>query len=171
MVGPVSFSVGNGEIVGLAGANGSGKTTLINAIIGTARVFEGRLACARDAGVAVLRQFPVRLAEMPLIGSEFLRMTGASALDVPAPLRPLIDHRVDRLSGGQYQLLLVWACLGSAAGLVLLDEPSNNMDPHAVAALRSLLLDSRERGKGLLLVSHEPGLLDDVCTRVVQVGE
>ena len=97
---------------------------------------------------------------MPFLGSEFLKMTGASRQGVPGPLRPLIDLRVDRLSGGQYQLLLVWACLGAASSLVLLDEPTNNMDPEAVAALSQLLVDSRERGQGVLLVSHEPGLLD-----------
>jgi ATPase subunit of ABC transporter with duplicated ATPase domains len=170
IVGPVSFSVGPGDIVGLAGANGSGKTTLLNAIIGTARIFSGRIDWDRAVGVAVLRQFPVRLSEMPLVGSEFLEMMGASASAVPTHVRPLVDLRVDRLSGGQYQLLLVWACLGSPAGLVLLDEPTNNMDLEAVAALRVLLLDARARGKGMLVVSHEPGLLEQVCSRVVQVA-
>ena len=107
---------------------------------------------------------------MPFLGSEFLEMTGASRQEVPRHLRPLIDMRVDRLSGGQYQLLLVWACLGSASSLVLLDEPTNNMDPDAVDAVGHLLIESRARGKGLLVVSHEPGLLERVCTHVVRVG-
>lgn len=169
-VGPVSFTVGRGDVVGLSGVNGSGKTTLLNAIVGTARIFSGHIVCDRAAGVSVLRQFPVRLPEMPFVGAEFLRMTGASYREVPRQLRPLIDLRVDRLSGGQYQLLLVWACLGSASSLVLLDEPTNNMDPDAVASLGHLLVESRERGKGLLVVSHEPGLLERVCTRVVEVA-
>jgi ATPase subunit of ABC transporter with duplicated ATPase domains len=169
-VGPVSFTVGRGDVVGLAGVNGSGKTTLLNAIVGTAHVFSGRVTCDRAAGVSVLRQFPVRLPEMPFLGSEFLEMTGASHQEVPRHLRHLVDMRVDRLSGGQYQLLLVWACLGSASSLVLLDEPTNNMDPDAVDAVGRLLVESGTGGKGLLVVSHEPGLLERVCTRVVRVG-
>ncbi len=169
-VGPVSFTVARGDVVGLAGVNGSGKTTLLNAIVGTARIFSGHVTCDRAAGVSVLRQFPVRLPEMPFLGSEFLEMTGASRQEVPRHLRPLIDMRVDRLSGGQYQLLLVWACLGSASSLVLLDEPTNNMDPDAVDAVGHMLIESRTRGKGLLVVSHEPGLLERVCTHVVKVG-
>jgi len=170
VVGPVSFSLGGGEIVGLSGANGSGKSTVFNAIIGKARVFGGDIACDRTVGVAILGQFPVRLPEMPLLGAEFLRITGAAARAVPASLGPLMDQRVDRLSGGQYQLLQVWACLGSPAGLVMLDEPTNNMDPQAVAALGEMLIDARERGQGVLLISHDAPLLERVCTRIVEVA-
>jgi ATPase subunit of ABC transporter with duplicated ATPase domains len=170
VVGPVSFSVGRGEIVGLAGANGSGKTTILNALIGTARVFAGHVGRDRTAGVSILRQFPVRLPEMPLLGSEFLRITGAADRDVPAQLGPLVDQRVDRLSGGQYQLLQVWACLGSRAGLVMLDEPTNNMDPQTITALGDLLLGARDRGQGVLLISHDASLLARVCTRTVEVA-
>jgi len=169
VVGPVSFAVGRGEIVGLAGANGTGKTTLLNAVIGTARVFSGRVARDRAVEVAVLRQFPVRLPEMPLRGAEFLRIAGVRG-DVPEPLRPLTDRRIDRLSGGQYQLLQVWACLGSPAGLVMLDEPTNNMDPQTIGALGDLLIAARERDQGVLLISHDARLLARVSTRIVGVG-
>ena len=170
MVGPVSFSLGRGEIVALSGANGSGKSTLLNAAIGRARVFSGRVACDRAAGVSVLRQFPVRLAEMPITSAEFVRLNGAATDAVPSLLRPFLSERVDRLSGGQYQLLQVWTCLGSRAGLVLLDEPTNNMDPHAVASIGELLIEARERGKGVLVISHEAAFLARVCTRIVELG-
>jgi zinc transport system ATP-binding protein len=168
IVGPVSFSVGAGDIVGLAGPNGSGKTTLLGAIVGSARIFGGRATRQPGIRLSVLRQHPVRLPEMPLTGRELLRLTGALA-GLPAVLAPLMDVRVDRMSGGQFQLLQVWACLGSDAALVLLDEPTNNMDPGAIAALTGLLITARE-GRGVLIVSHEHALLQRVCTRVVEVG-
>ncbi len=170
VVGPVSFTLSRGEIVGLAGANGSGKTTVLSAIIGSARIFGGTITCDRSAGVSVLRQFPVHLSEMPITVAEFLRVMGAPGADLPEAFRPLVDVRVDRLSGGQFQLLQAWACLGSPAALVLLDEPTNNMDPGAIAGLAELLLESTARGKGVLLVSHEATLLDKVCSRVIEVG-
>jgi zinc transport system ATP-binding protein len=169
VVGPVSFALGRGEIVGLAGSNGSGKTTLLNAIIGTARTFGGHLECDRSAGVSLLRQFPVRLPEMPLLGSELLRAAHGSEPGVPPALVPFVDRRLDTLSGGQYQLLQAWACLGSPARLVMLDEPTNNMDPQAVAALGALLVESRQHGKGVLVISHDTALLERVCSRVVEV--
>ncbi len=170
VVGPLSFEVHRGEIVGLAGANGSGKTTVLAAIIGTARVFGGGITCDRSAGVSVLRQFPVHLREMPITVAELLHATASNTDDVPSLFQPLLGTRVDRLSGGQFQLLQAWACLGSPAALVLLDEPTNNMDPQAIAALADLLLASRKRGKGVLVISHEATLLDTVCTRIVEVG-
>lgn len=170
VVGPLSFTLARGEIVALTGANGSGKTTVLNAVIGTARIFGGRVACDRSAGVAVLRQFPVHLKEMPILGAEFLSMTGAATGAVPALVRSLLDVRVDRLSGGQYQLLTVWACLGSPAALVMLDEPTNNMDPGTVAAVGDMLIDAAAAGQGVLVISHEAPLLARIASREIAVG-
>jgi zinc transport system ATP-binding protein len=143
---------------------------VLGAIIGSARIFGGTIACDRSAGVSVLPQFPVHLREMPITVAEFLRVTGSDAARLPRVFRPLVNVRVDRLSGGQFQLLQAWACLGSPAALVLLDEPTNNMDPEAIAGLSELLVESRERGKGVLVISHEANLLGRVCTRVVEVA-
>ena len=170
VVGPVSFSVAAGELVGLAGPNGAGKSTLLAAIIGTAKVFGGGVRRHPDVRVAYQHQRPARLAEMPITGREFLAITGAHHHPVPATLAPLLGQRLDRLSGGQYQLLHVWACLGSPAGLVMLDEPTNNLDPQSTTILQEILASSGEKQRGVLVVSHDRGLLDDVCTRVVEVA-
>jgi zinc transport system ATP-binding protein len=169
VVGPVSFALSEGEIVGLAGPNGAGKSTLLGAIIGTTRVFSGSARRRPGIRLAIQSQAPVRLAEMPVTGAEFLRITGAHRHVTPERLAPYLGQRLDRLSGGQYQLLNVWACLGSGAELVVLDEPTNNMDPRAVLDLADLLLASRESGRGVLVVSHEHELLEKVCTRLVEV--
>jgi ATPase subunit of ABC transporter with duplicated ATPase domains len=169
VVGPVSFTVDQGDILGLAGPNGAGKTTILNAIIGTAKVFAGRIVREPETRVSVQRQYPVRLREMPLNGRELLRLTGAFDRPLPAALEPLMDIRIDRISGGQFQLLQVWACLGSAADLVLLDEPTNNMDPHAIATLVELLIAARDR-RAVLVISHDQSLLERVCTSLLKVG-
>ena len=170
VVGPVSFSVAAGEIVGLAGPNGAGKSTILGAVIGTTRVFSGSIRRREGIRVAAQAQVPSRLREMPVTGVEILRITGADRHEVPAPVRPLLELRLDRLSGGQYQLLNVWACLGCGADLVLLDEPTNNMDPRVELHLADLLLASRAEGRAMVLVSHEHDFLDRVSTRLVEVG-
>jgi zinc transport system ATP-binding protein len=167
--GPVDLNVSAGEVVGLVGPNGSGKTTVLNAIIGVARVFSGRVVRAAGVRVAFQQQRPVRLPEMPLIGREYLALTSAYRHSTPDVLVPLLAVRLDRLSGGQFQLLHVWACLGSPADLILLDEPTNNMDTQAIRALKALVLTARDRGAGVVVVSHVREVIDAVATRVVSI--
>ena len=168
VVGPVSFEVHPGEVVGLSGANGIGKSTILGTVTGTARVFSGRVALADDARVAHHRQRPERPAEIPLRGRELLAITGADASGCPSLLRERLALPLDELSGGQYQLLLAFACLGSPADLVLLDEPSNNLDPDSLGALTALL-QSTPPNRGVVVVSHEAAFLEACCTRIVEV--
>ena len=169
VVGPVSFRLADGEIVGLAGPNGAGKSTILGAIIGKSRIFSGSVRRRPGIRVGIQGQAPVRLTEMPITGRDFLGITGADRHEVPASLQPLLSKRLDLLSGGQYQLMNVWACLGCSAELVLLDEPTNSMDPRATASLVEVLETSRESGRGVLVISHEHDFLEEVCTRLVEV--
>jgi zinc transport system ATP-binding protein len=170
VVGPVSFAVGRGEIVGMTGPNGSGKSTLVNALMGTARVLEGHVHTAPGLRINVQRQHPVRLPEMPLTGEDVLRLVGAHERPVPASMQPFVGRRVDRLSGGQFQLLQVWACLGAPADLVILDEPTSNMDPNSKASLEAILSTAHELVGGILVISHDHALLERVTSRIVAVG-
>jgi ATPase subunit of ABC transporter with duplicated ATPase domains len=169
VVGPLSFSVHPGEIVGLTGPNGCGKSTILGALIGRVRVFAGSIARRPGTRVMVQAQRPVRLPEMPITGHELLHLTRAKDKGAPSVVRPLLDGRVDRLSGGQFQLLQVWAALGSPADLVYLDEPTNNMDPATIDALGDLLLAWREE-RGVLVVTHEHEFLDRLTATIVEVG-
>lgn len=170
VVGPVSFVVLPGETVGLTGPNGSGKTTLVNAVVGTARVLGGHLQRAPGLRVSVQRQHPVRLPEMPMTGLDVLHLVGAHERPVPDSIQPFVQRRVDRLSGGQYQLLQVWACLGAPADLVILDEPTTNMDPDSKASLEALLRTSSELVGGVLVISHDHEFLGRVTSRIVSIG-
>jgi ATPase subunit of ABC transporter with duplicated ATPase domains len=169
IVGPVSFEVFEGEVLGLRGANGSGKTTLLSAITGEARVFSGAIERRPSLSIAHQHQRFHRLPEMPFLGREFLHLMKARAFK-PAPpaVTSAVDHRLDRLSGGQLQFLQVWSCLGSPAELVLLDEPTNNMDRETARLLRDVLSRTKPP-RGVLLVSHEDAFLQAVCHRTVCV--
>jgi ABC-type Mn2+/Zn2+ transport system ATPase subunit len=170
VVGPVSLAVKRGEIVGLTGPNGSGKTTLVNAVIGTARVMEGQLMKAPGLRVNVQRQHPVRLSEMPFTGTDVLRLVGAGGRPVPDSIRPFVERRIDRLSGGQFQLLQVWACLSAPADLVILDEPTTNMDPASKTSLEAILRASHELVESILVISHDHAFLERVTSRIVRIG-
>ncbi len=168
VVGPVSFDLHEGEVVALVGPNGCGKSTLIGALTGASRLISGEVVRGEGLSIAYQRQRPVRDTDVPLRGDELLRLTRAGDSEPPESLRPLLPLRVDRLSGGQFQLLNVWACLGGEAQLVVLDEPTNNMDPTAVRALTDLLQASR-RDRAILVVTHDARFLTGVSARILEV--
>ena len=168
VIGPLSFSIGPGEVVGLWGANGCGKSTLLRAIANKAQIFEGDLEQKPGLTLAWQMQQPVRLDEMPLNGHDYLRYAQASREPPPARMTPWLDRRIDTLSGGQFQLLAVWAILGGWPDLVLLDEPTNNLDPEGQQTLAEIL--KTERGmRAVLLVSHERSFLEQACDRVIEI--
>jgi zinc transport system ATP-binding protein len=166
VVGPLSLAIHPGEVVGLWGANGTGKSTLLHAIARGARVFSGRIQRKPGLTLAYQEQHPVRLPAMPLTGLDLLRAAGGHRTAVPEPIAPLLGRRLDRLSGGQYQLLTVWCALAAPADLILLDEPTNNLDPEAESLL-AMVLGSQRGGRTVLVVSHERAFLAAACSRVI----
>ncbi len=168
VVGPLSFAVETGEVVGLCGANGTGKSTVLNAIGRGARVFDGSVERAPGLTLAYQEQQPVRLPVMPLTGRDIIRAAGSERRHAPPALEAILNRRIDALSGGQYQLLCVWAALGSGTDLVMLDEPTNNLDPPTEVLLIEILAAERGR-RAVLLVSHERHFLDAACSRVLTV--
>jgi ATPase subunit of ABC transporter with duplicated ATPase domains len=174
VVGPVSFLIHPGETLGLWGPNGSGKSTLLHTLAEGARVFSGRVERAPGLTLAYQEQRPVRLPAMPLTGRDLLGCAGVPPdRSPPGSLGEIVGRRIDRLSGGQYQLLCVWAALAGGADLVLLDEPTNNLDPRHEQALAEILSTppmGSERRPAVLLASHERPFLDRACTRILELG-
>ncbi len=166
--GPLSFTLARGEVVGLWGPNGSGKSTLLKSLVGGARIFSGTLYKANGLNLAFQDQRPVRREEMPFTGREYLHYAGADRESPPERLRSWLNRRIDELSGGQFQLLSVWAALGGHADLVLLDEPTNNLDPKSESLLIEILR-AESKHRTVLLVSHEREFLRAACSRVLEL--
>lgn len=173
VVGPLGFSVAPGEVVGLVGPNGCGKSTVMRALTGEATRFAGTVARRDGLRVAYQSQTGLSLgtgsSEIPLQVREVLGLMGVATADLPERLRALFNERVDRLSGGQQQLLLVWCAIGHPAALILLDEPTNNLDPDGEALL-ARTLRSLAPGRAALVISHERSFLEQVADRMVEVG-
>jgi zinc transport system ATP-binding protein len=168
VIGPLSFSVEPGEVVGLWGANGCGKSTLLRTIADKARIFEGSLERRPGLTLAWQMQQPIRLDEMPLDAHDYLRYAQADREAPPALMTPWLDRRIDTLSGGEFQLLAVWASLGGWAELVLLDEPTNNLDPEGQQTLVEIL-KTEQAIRAVLLVSHEHSFLEHACDRLIDI--
>lgn len=169
VVGPVTLRIDPGEVVGLVGPNGSGKSTLLKAIAGDVRVFDGAKRLRPGLTIAWMEQAPVRLPEMPFDGWEYLRFAEASGEEPPPHLQSWLDQRVDSLSGGQFQLLRCWTVLGTDAELVMLDEPTNNLDLQSEEILSEIFTREHDR-RSMLVVSHDRAFLERVCDRVKAVS-
>ncbi len=165
---PLDLELREGEIVGIWGPNGIGKTTLLSTLLGEVSALRGTLRRRPGCVLASQPQRPVRLPEMPIAVGEYLDLLDTDRRFLPERLRARLDGRIDRLSGGQYQLLSIYAVAASPAHVVLLDEPTNNLDPDNLASLVELLEQLRE-GRAFVLVSHERPVLERLCTRILDV--
>lgn len=168
VIGPVSLVIEPGEVVAVTGPNGAGKSTLLNAITGVAHVFAGTLVRRSRLRVAHHAQSPLSLNNVPLSGRELLALTCADLTELPDTVRSLLSRRLAELSGGQLQILQVWASLAAPVDLVLLDEPTNNLDAAAVAMLESAIR-ARPTGRAVVLVSHDRRFIDAVASRVIEL--
>jgi len=169
VVGPFSLAIEPGEVVAIVGPNGAGKTTLLNAITGVAHIFAGTVSRRPGLLVSHHAQSPLRLNNVPLSGRELLALTGADLAGLPDAARPLLSRRLSELSGGQLQILQVWASLAAPVDLVLLDEPTNNLDVATVAMLEAAIR-SRPAGRAIVIVSHDRRFVEGVASRVKELS-
>ena len=177
----VTFSVAQGELVGLIGPNGSGKSTLLKALIGLRQVWSGRVdvlggppAAARQRigympqAETVDWSFPVTVAEViamglyrPRLGPRRLRRGGAQQRDaVRAAMEQMrISHlrsrQIGELSGGQQRRVLLARTLVKDPDLLLLDEPAAGLDASIEHDLMELLTDLARGGKTLIVATHD----------------
>lgn len=178
-----SLEVRDGEVFGLLGPNGAGKTTLLRLLLGYIRPTSGSATvagfdCRRDS-LAVRS----RTAYLPGEARLFRRMTGRGVLDFFADLRPGCDRnaatrvaerlaldcsrQVGLMSTGMRQKLALAVVLGTDAPLLILDEPTANLDPTARAEVLALVREARRAGRTVVFSSHVLSEIEETCDRVV----
>jgi len=170
----ISFSLIEGDRIGLIGPNGAGKSTLLKILIGLETPDEGTLTFKQGARFGYASQSPefpcVPLEELlmkeALHGDEQERRTQARILLGKAEFANF-DETADRLSGGWKKRLDILRCLMKEPDFLLLDEPTNHLDLEGILWLEKLLL--RER-IGYLVVSHDRYFLENICTKVIELN-
>jgi ABC-2 type transport system ATP-binding protein len=183
----VSFSVAPGEIFGYLGPNGAGKTTTLRIILGLARATSGRVllfgrepvdARSRlDIGFVPgdLRLYGEMTALATLAFFARFRRTPpvlrAQLLDAFALDETTLKRRVKFLSHGTRQKVGLIAAMQHDPALLLLDEPSNGLDPIVQHALREILRDFASRGRSVVLLSHILSEAESVCHRVAIIRQ
>jgi len=179
----VTFAVAPGEVFGYLGPNGAGKTTTLRILLGLVRPTEGE---ARIAGIEA--DDPRSRSDIGFVPGDlrlYGDMTGAQTLDYFARFRPgratvlrasllkalaldapTLARRVKFYSHGTRQKVGLVAAMQHDPALLLLDEPSNGLDPIVQLAFREAVREFARRGRAVLLSSHVLSEVQDLCDRV-----
>ena len=177
----VDMSVRRGEVYGFLGPNGAGKTTTLRMLVGLIRPNTGTATVAGHApgdphGLAKIGS----LIESP---GFYPYLSGRENLRVVADLASVKQKRVDQVldivelgsrahrkfgtySTGMKQRLGVAAALLKDPELLILDEPTNGLDPQGMAEMRKLIKDIGQGDRTVLLSSHLLGEVEQICDRV-----
>jgi len=181
----ISLTVNSGEIVGFLGPNGAGKTTTIKLILGLFHITEGSISiCGHDVATDFenAMKYVGGIVENPDL---YKRMTGRENLEYFASMHDgvdmknideivelvkmadRIDHKVKTYSLGMRQRIGIAQALLHNPRLLVLDEPTNGLDPLGIKELRDMLKYlAKEAGVGVFISSHLLSEMELMCDRI-----
>lgn len=178
-----TLSIRPGEVFGLLGPNGSGKTTLLRLLMGFLRPTRGRVTignrdCYHDS-VAVHAGVSYLPGDVRLMRG----MNGRSVLAFFAQLRGQreptrsiqlaerlgldLSRKISQMSTGMRQKLALAAVLAADVPLLILDEPTSNLDPTVRSTVTTLLREAKAAGRTVIFSSHVLSEVEQTCDRVV----
>ncbi|MBN1854859.1 MAG: ABC transporter ATP-binding protein [Pirellulales bacterium] len=177
-----TFGAEQGEVFGLLGPNGSGKTTLLRILLGFLKPTSGKatidtLDCASES--LRVRQ---RASYLPGDVRLFRRMRGRNLLEFFARLRQQMNgyrleqitkrlqldtsRKVGNMSTGMRQKLALAVVFSADTPLLILDEPTSNLDPNIRTEVLALIHEAKDEGRTVLFSSHVLSEVEAVCDRV-----
>lgn len=178
-----SLAVQKGEVFGLLGPNGAGKTTLLRLMLGfvfpsAGSAWIGGIDVAKDS-VAVRRL----VSYLPGDARLPRHMRGTKVLEFFAEMQPDGDlersrsvadrleldlrRRVAFMSTGMRQKLALAVVLGARTPLLILDEPTANLDPSVRSSILEMVREAQSEGRTIILSSHVLAEIEEVCSRVI----
>ncbi len=176
----VSFDVPQGSVFGILGPNGSGKTTLLGIVMDVLRANKGDFFWFGNPGGSPDQRKRIgSLLETPnfytyLSAVDNLKITQAISgrgsnneiLEVLKKVN-LYDRRLSKFktySLGMKQRLAIGASLLGSPKVLVLDEPTNGLDPEGIAEIRNLIVELRDQGHTIIMASHLLDEVEKVCT-------
>lgn len=167
----ISFSIAEGQHVGLIAKNGTGKSTLLSLLSGKESVDSGSIIFRRDIKVGFLEQQPKFDPEESVLDACFNhqgdpdRILKAKQILTQLHITDLTQP-MGQLSGGQQKRIALANVLITESDLLILDEPTNHLDLEMIEWLEGYL----QRGnKTLLMVTHDRYFLDRVCNHILEL--
>jgi ABC-2 type transport system ATP-binding protein len=177
----VSFAVPEGSVFGILGPNGSGKTTLLSIVLDVLKANKGNFLWFGQPGSPEQRKKIGSLLETPnfyhyLSAIDNLKVTQSisgrgTRQDIDQVLKKvkLYERRKSRFktySLGMKQRLAIASSLLGDPKVLVLDEPTNGLDPEGIAEIRELIIELRNTGHTIIIASHLLDEVEKVCTHV-----
>jgi len=176
-----------GECIALIGPNGCGKTTLIKSILGMVLPDDGEILFK---GKSIKQDFVYRseIGYMPQIGRYPDNMTIGQVIEMIKNIRQhkgsydeilyhqfilpeMLNKRMSTLSGGTRQKVSAVLAFLFNPDVLILDEPTAGLDPLAAETLKEKIIAEKEKGKLILITSHQLSELDDLISQIVFMNE
>jgi ATP-binding cassette subfamily F protein uup len=175
LIGELDLIVSRGDRIGLIGANGAGKTTLIKLILGQLEPDSGRVRIGANVAPAYFDQLREVLDDEKTVAETI--SPGSEWVDLPSGRKHVMSYLADflfpprranskvaMLSGGERNRLLLARLFARPANVLVLDEPTNDLDIESLELLEAALQDYSGT---LLVVSHDRAFLDNVVTQTL----
>ena len=169
----ISFSIAEGQKVGLIAKNGTGKSTLLSILSGVEGYDTGEIIFRRDLRVGMLEQSPAFDPQESVLDACFNhkgdeeKVLRAKQILTQLKIRDL-SQPMEQLSGGQQKRVALANVLITEPDLLILDEPTNHLDLEMIEWLEGFL----NRGnKTLLMVTHDRFFLDRVCSVILELDD
>lgn len=167
----ISFSISEGQHVGLIAKNGTGKTTLLSILTGKEGYDSGDIIFKRDLKIGILEQNPVFNPEESVLDAcfnhngESEKVLRAKQILTQLKIKDL-NQPMGELSGGQQKRIALANVLITEPDLLILDEPTNHLDLEMIVWLEGYLSWGN---KTLLMVTHDRYFLDRVCNIILEL--
>lgn len=169
----ISFSIAEGQKVGLIAKNGTGKSTLLSVLTGKEGYDSGNIVYHNDIKVGYLEQAPVFDPKESVLDACFNhhgepeRVLKAKQILTQLQI-PDFEQPMGQLSGGQQKRVALANVLITEPDFIILDEPTNHLDLHMIEWLENYL----NRGnKTLFMVTHDRYFLDNVCNVILELDD
>ncbi|WP_419725499.1 energy-coupling factor ABC transporter ATP-binding protein [Terrisporobacter petrolearius] len=192
----ITMDFNNGDIIGIIGSNGSGKSTLFNNLMGILKATQGEILYKNSQlkydkkslynlrkEVGIVFQDPEKQIFYSMVYDDLafaLRNIGMDEKTIKVRIskaleavngEEFIDRPVHSLSFGQKKRVAIASVIAMENDLVLLDEPTAGLDPESTRAIVNIIKTMYEKGKKIVITSHDMNLIYDICDYVYVLNQ
>jgi ABC-type multidrug transport system ATPase subunit len=172
----LSLTINPKLVTGIIGPNGSGKSTLINLLTGLVAMDEGAIKTddfditnisLSSEAIDLPNSYKVAQALKLFSISKQASEEQVQELIDKLDIRDQLDKNIKALSQGNKQRLNIAIALMGNSKLIILDEPNNGLDPAGFVLLRTLIIELKSAGIGVLIASHLLNEIESVCDEII----